>query len=114
VRLWQLSQQAVCGLVVGCLRQPRYRPRRGGQESEPKDEAAGELKKKIEGLERELDGAKRLIEVLRELPGNREAKGSAGVEASGRNGERRKRVAAAADRGAAPVAGTEASNGQRA
>src|SRR5262245_21432897 len=27
VRFWQLSQQAVCGLVVGCLRQPRFRGR---------------------------------------------------------------------------------------
>src|SRR5262245_5670937 len=44
VRFWQLSQQAVSGLVVGCLRQPRFRGRPPAHVSE---EGAGALKKKI-------------------------------------------------------------------
>ena len=83
VRFWQLSQQAVSGLVVGCLRQPRFRGR------PPKvlsDEGAGALAKRIALLERELDASRRLIEVLKELPGVREARTRPGVEKAGERG----------------------------
>lgn len=68
VRFWQLSQQALAGLVAGCLRQPRYRGRGAGAG----EEGVGPLRKRIAHLERELGGAQRLIGLLKELPGRRE------------------------------------------
>lgn len=98
VRFWQLSQQAVSGLVVGCLRQPRFRGRPPKTISE---EGAGALAKRIAVLERELDASRRLIEVLKELPGVRDARSRPGAERAG-DGARRK-PAAAAEPGAAGV-----------
>jgi hypothetical protein len=97
VRFWQLSQQAVSGLVVGCLRQPRFRGRPPAYVSE---EGVGALRKKIATLEREVESSRRLIEVLRELPGHREAAARAGAERPG-DGKRagtRKQAAAAEPR----------------
>jgi hypothetical protein len=97
VRFWQLSQQAVCGLVVGCLRQPRYRgrPPKGGYG--PEGEGVGALRKRIAELERELDGARRLIEVMKDLPGNRDRVWGA-EDAKGHGGARAcKRAKAAPD-----------------
>jgi hypothetical protein len=113
VRFWQLSQQAVCGLVVGCLRQPRYRgrPPKGG--FGPEAEGVGALRKKIAELERELDGSRRLIEVMKDLPGNRDRVGGAeDAKGHGRAG-RERRAARADDRGAAAADGGEASGGPR-
>jgi hypothetical protein len=83
VRFWQLSQQAVSRLVVGCLRQPRFRGR------PPKvlnEEGVGALAKRIATLERELESSRRLIEVLKELPGIREARARPGAEKPGEPG----------------------------
>jgi hypothetical protein len=105
VRLWQLSQQAVCGLVVGCLRQPRYRgrPPAAGSLGEP---SLGELRGKISHLERELDASRRLIEVLKDLPGNREAAAAPQTARAGDEGRRgRRKLERADERGAAEVAG---------
>ena len=113
IRLWQLSQQATCGLVVGCLRQPRFRGR------PPKDalhagvEGTSALRKKIMVLERELDASRRLIEVMRDLPGNRGRALGSESEAKherGREGPRR-RAARAADGASARAGGTEAPRG---
>ena len=100
VRFWQLSQQAVSGLVVGCLRQPRFRGRPPALLSE---EGVGALRTKIALLEREVESSRRLIEVLKELPGHREAAARAGAERSDGRGGGRKQPAAAAERGAAAV-----------
>jgi hypothetical protein len=111
IRLWQLSQQAVCGLVVGCLRQPRFRgrppatlPGLGPQES------VGALKRRIAVLERELSGSQRLLEVLRELPGNREGGRATGAEAKAWHGrvEGRRSPGPGADGRATGVDRTEA------
>lgn len=116
LRFWQLSQQAVSGLVAGCLKQPRFRGRvpAGGFYEHG---GAGALRLKIKGLERELEGARRLIEVLRELPGHRalgRATGAGAGHARGRAGEGGAAVAAPeAGRGAASVAGEEAGDGRR-
>ncbi len=112
VRLWQLSQQAVCGMVVGCLRQPRFRPRAG--ETTPAEESVGVLRKRIADLERELGAARRLNEVLREFPAHRVASGRSGPEADrGRKGRRRVRqTAAAPDGGAATLDGPTDGDGQ--
>lgn len=88
IRLWQLSQQAVCGLVVGCLRQPRFRgPARSPL---PGEEGLGVLRQKISRLERELDGAQRLISLLKDLPGQREV---ASVPEGAQDARRRRRGA---------------------
>jgi hypothetical protein len=114
IRFWQLSQQAVSGLVAGCLRQPRFRGRAPkGLGLEP--EGVGVLRRRILELERELDGARRLIEVLKDLPGHRAASaGSAEGPGHGRRAEGGAGASApAAQRGAAGVVGAEARGGGR-
>jgi hypothetical protein len=74
LRFWQLSQQAVAGLVAGCLRQPRFR---GRADLGPEAESASVLKRRIGVLEREVEAGRRLIGLLRDLPGHREAEGRA-------------------------------------
>ena len=114
VRLWQLSQQAVCGLVVGCLRQPRFRgrPPAGGFASE---EGVGALRKRIALLEREIDGSRRLIEVMKDFPGRREASAASGAEGrashGGASGKGRGRAAPAADDGGARLDRKEGADG---
>lgn len=71
LRVWQMSQAALCGLVCGLLPQPRTRRGRevttmGGEAQE--DPRA--LRRELERTRRELEVARRLIEVLRGLPGN--------------------------------------------
>ena len=70
LRVWQLSQQALGGMLAGLLKQPRTR----GGASMPKDPDSDpkQLRKKIERLERELELAQDVIKLLRELPGNRD------------------------------------------
>jgi hypothetical protein len=69
LRFWQLSQQALAGLVAGCLTQPRFRGRVRLDTGE--EATAVELKRRIHVLEREVEAGRRLIELLRELPGHR-------------------------------------------
>jgi hypothetical protein len=116
VRLWQLSQQAVSGLVVGCLRQPRFRGRPPKDGGGPYGEGVGVLRKRIEDLERELDGSRRLVEVMKDLPGNRGRTLDVGsATGDGRVDKRRRRAGAegADDRVAAPASGAAASGGAR-
>jgi hypothetical protein len=116
IRFWQLSQQAVCGLVVGCLRQPRFRGRPPAGGYGMSAEGVGVLRKRILELERELDGSRRLIEVMKDLPGNRgRASSPEDATGHGRGGGtvRRARVAGADDRGAAAHHGEEARDGVR-
>jgi hypothetical protein len=114
IRLWQLSQQATCGLVVGCLRQPRFRGRPPADALHPGFEGAGMLRKKILLLERELDASRRLIEVMRDLPGNRgralapESEARHERSRGGTNG----RAARADDGAAARAGGTQAPAGE--
>jgi hypothetical protein len=111
VRLWQLSQQAVCGLVVGCLVQPRYRGRPSKEGGGLFGEGVGVLRKRIQDLERELDASRRLVEVMRDLPGNRDrANGEAG---HGRSRGRRRRGAAEDDGAAATAIGAAADGSPR-
>lgn len=116
VRLWQLSQQAVCGLVVGCLRQPRFRGRPPQDGYGLVGEGVGALRKRIADLERELDGSRRLVAVMKDLPGNRDRALDTGSATShGQVGRRRRGAGAAgADDGvAAPPGGVEAAGGAR-
>ena len=101
LRFWQLSQQAVAGLVAGLLKQPRFR---GGvaPAAGPAEESAGVLRRRITTLERELDGAKRLITLLKELPIPRAA--GPAPSAEGSDGPTRRRRGRA--QGAAAPAGS--------
>jgi hypothetical protein len=110
LRFWQLSQQAVAGLVAGLLHQPRFR---GGvvAGAAPAEESAGVLRRRITTLERELDGAKRLIGLLKDLPAPRAASQAPGREVGdGRTRRRRGRTgpSAAPEPGAAAGARGEA------
>lgn len=68
IRVWQLSQRAATGLVCGLLTPPQGR-RGPPMKTSPSEK---ELAKRIAQLERENQLQRELIEVLRELPGNRD------------------------------------------
>lgn len=67
LRVWQLSQQALSGMMAGLLTQPRRRVDREVFEGRagPTREA---LKKRIAGLEKELSRTEDLVRVLRTAP----------------------------------------------
>jgi hypothetical protein len=69
LRFWQLSQQAVAGMVAGLLRQPRFRGR--ASTTEMGEGSPAEARRRIATLERELQGAQRLIALLKDLPAHR-------------------------------------------
>lgn len=69
LRIWQLSQQALSGMAAGLLRQPRTR-RVFTLPKDPESDPSA-LRKKIAALTKELAGATRLIELLKELPAHR-------------------------------------------
>jgi len=68
LRVWQLSQQALSGMVAGLLRQPKGRRRVEGTMVE---EPRWKLRKKMEKMETELASLRRLVGLLRELPVHR-------------------------------------------
>ena len=71
IRVWQLSQQAVVGMLAGLLTQPRDRgagPGKGELERERRSARERALEKRVKQLEVELAASGRLIEVMRELP----------------------------------------------
>jgi hypothetical protein len=69
LRVWQLSQQALSGLVAGLLKQPKVRAKTMGL---PLEERPWKLKGEITKLEREVESLKSLVRLLRDLPANRE------------------------------------------
>jgi hypothetical protein len=72
LRLWQLSQQALSGMVAGLLKQPKRRLSKGELTMlQPEDDSKAVRKRNAE-LERENQQLKDLILLLRDLPGNRE------------------------------------------
>lgn len=68
IRVWQMSQRAATGLVCALLKPPSGR--RGPPMSANADEKA--LQKELERLRKENALQRELIEVLKELPGNRD------------------------------------------
>jgi hypothetical protein len=75
LRVWQLSQQALSGMLAGLLKQPR-RGRRSKEErmaTDPEDDPKV-LKKEIETLRRRLKLAEDLIAIYRDLPFAKAAK----------------------------------------
>lgn len=70
LRVWQLSQAALSGMLAGLLKQPRGRGKGLTMESSEEDPRA--LKKRISELEAENRALKELLEVLKDLPSARE------------------------------------------
>lgn len=69
LRVWQLSQAAVSGMLAGLLKQPRVR-QRGRPMEASEDERA--LRERLAELEEENRSLRALVEVLRNLPPARE------------------------------------------
>jgi hypothetical protein len=71
LRLWQLSQQALSGMIAGLLKQPRTRVKGTAMPVDPENDPKI-LKKRIAQLEKELAIVNSVNEVLKLLPSNRE------------------------------------------
>src|SRR5262245_27840220 len=68
LRVWQLSQAAVSGMLAGLLKQPRGRGKRLTTMQSAGEEDPRALKKRISELEAENRALKDLLEVLKNLP----------------------------------------------
>lgn len=76
LRVWQLSQQALSGMLAGLLKQPRGRGTREMAAIPPEDDPRV-LRKRIKELERQLKQTEELVMILRDLPANRPAPAAA-------------------------------------
>jgi hypothetical protein len=72
LRLWQLSQQAVSGMIAGLLKQPRTRLKGMPMGSDPENDPRV-LRKRIAQLEKELACERSVNDLLQRLPWSREA-----------------------------------------
>jgi hypothetical protein len=72
LRLWQLSQQALSGMVAGLLRQPKRRVPKGEVLMPNPESDVKMLRRRNAELEKENQALKSVLALLRELPGNRE------------------------------------------
>ncbi len=70
LRIWQLSRQAISGMVAGLLKQPKMRKGKAALESLKQEEGVNTkaLEKRVKELERENTLQKELIELLRAMP----------------------------------------------
>jgi hypothetical protein len=68
LRVWQLSQQALAGMVAGLLKQPR--PRKGT--ADPAPDEPTHLRRRLLALEKECRAKDTLISLLKEMPAHRE------------------------------------------
>lgn len=77
LRVWQLSQQALSGMLAGLLHQPR--PRRRGLEAtmEQRDDDPKKLRKKIAEQEKQIADQQDLIKLLTSIPKPRSMEPSA-------------------------------------
>ena len=67
LRVWQLSQMALSGMMAGLLPQPRTRVPKAVFEGKP-GETPSALKKRIEALEKELKCTEDMVRVLQMAP----------------------------------------------
>jgi hypothetical protein len=72
VRVWQLSQQALSGMVVGLLKQPPMPPEGTPLPTRKPEDDPKALRKKLVELERKNEILEDLVRILRQLPENRE------------------------------------------
>lgn len=68
LRVWQLSQQALSGMLAGLLKQPRARRGRPAADPIVSEDDPRLLKKKIETLEQEVRDRDELLRLLSQLP----------------------------------------------
>src|SRR5580700_6150083 len=85
LRVWQMSQQALVGLVAGLLKQPKAR--KNTNTLSPEEDPV-KLKKRIASLEKDLGMMKELVGLLREFPAHRETKTTTDAEA--KSGKKKK------------------------
>jgi hypothetical protein len=69
LRVWQMSQQALSGMLAGLLRQPKRRAKVALPPASPEEDPRL-LSKKIRELEKKLACTEDLMRVLRDLPWN--------------------------------------------
>jgi hypothetical protein len=110
LRVWQLSQMAVSGMLAGLLKQPRGRGAKavGG----PQDDIKA-LRKENELLRERLRNTEELVRILRDLPANRGAPADATTSSARGSKSRSKRKAATRKKkrpSSAPRSGAEASD----
>jgi hypothetical protein len=98
LRLWQLSQQALSGMIAGLLKQPRTRAKGAMMPIDPENDPKL-LKKRIAQLEKENAILSSVNEVLKMLPGNREK--LAQTEAAAKRPKSKSKAAASPPRAAA-------------
>ena len=77
LRVWQLSQAAVSGMLAGLLKQPRGRKKSLTTMQSAGEEDPRALRKRISELEAENRALKELLEVLQNLPAVMEQRASA-------------------------------------
>ena len=101
VRVWQLSQSGLSGMLAGLLKQPRWRGRIDMKGMENGREELMRLRKKVKELQAQVDAGEALITLLRNLPssaGGRKA--TAASEPTDRPSGGKKPRAASASRAA--------------
>ena len=74
LRVWQMSQQALSGMVAGLLTQPKFKGRVSLGAIMNSEENPKALKKRIAELEKQVMMQERLISILREMPGCKQVK----------------------------------------
>lgn len=72
LRIWQMSQQALAGMVVGLLNQPKKPPKGTPLTSTPPQENVKDLQKQLAEAQRQMQMQSELIGILRDLPANRQ------------------------------------------
>jgi hypothetical protein len=72
LRVWQLSQQALSGMLAGLLRQPKSRRKLPPMPASPEQDPVV-LRKRIVALERKLGRTEDLVRVLKDLPWAKDA-----------------------------------------
>jgi len=64
-----MSNQAMAGMMAGCLTQPRVRKKKGDEMKQSEADRILELQKYIRVLTKKLESQEFLIEVMRTMPG---------------------------------------------
>jgi hypothetical protein len=72
VRFWQMSNQAMSGMMAGCLTQPRNR-RKVNYMGKTDQELIKELTKEVSDLKKQIQCQHQLIEAMKSMPGIEEA-----------------------------------------
>jgi hypothetical protein len=108
LRVWQMSQHALAGMVVGLLKQPKKPPRGTPLPSIllPEDNPK-ELRAQLQEVQRQKQVLEELVDILKDLPANREqgkTKGESEVKEGRRKGKKIK---------ASPIPGAVAAEGRK-